>query len=64
MNAKAKSIGEKYFSDGAGTVEIVDIYISPTSQDRVYLVKDIENNTYLFTGGELYDTAQNNWSIK
>lgn len=58
-----KSIGEKYQSDGVGMVEIVDVFISPSSLNRVYLVKDGDDNTYYFDGGELYDTPQNNWKV-
>lgn len=35
-------IGDKFFNTEAfGDVEVVDIYISPTTQERVYKVKEI-----------------------
>mgnify|MGYP006081479761 CR=1 FL=1 len=48
------NIGDKFNTESFGWVVVVDVFISPTTQERAYLVRPLDTaETFLVTGHEL-----------
>lgn len=46
-------IGDQFDTEGYDHVTVMDIYISPTTQERVYKITDDEGAEFLVSGIEL-----------
>jgi hypothetical protein len=50
-----KKIGDKFFTEEVGEVVVIDIYISITTTERIYKVKDEGDMESFFKGGQLLE---------
>lgn len=54
MSNAAINIGDRFNTEAFGVVIVADVYISPSTQERVYRVLSVgTDQEYLVTGAEL-----------